>query len=108
MIYAVFKESTCRHECGGVYSTPEKACDAARLLIEQECDDHHWYQVVPFVLDEVPQMLNVEDDPEGPGYRWLNDRWTEVVERPTLVTFERINGVVHQRKGGLHEPRNQA
>lgn len=84
MIYAVFKESVYRHECGGVYSTLEKACDAARMLIWQECDDHHRFDVVPFVLDEVP--------------RGTSDRWLTIQERPALATFERRADVVHQTK----------
>lgn len=52
LLYAVFKEAVYRHECGGIFSTLEKAENAAKDLRDGEPDSHHNYVVVPFYLDE--------------------------------------------------------
>ncbi len=50
-IYAVFREGVYRHECVGVFSSQEKAEDAARAVVAVERDDWHSYRVHPFELD---------------------------------------------------------
>ena len=51
-VYVVSKEAVYRHEMGGVFSTLEKAKEAAQAIAEGESDDHHEIVVVPFTLDE--------------------------------------------------------
>lgn len=70
-VYAVFKEGSYRHECGGIFTSLDAAKAAALKLITSEPDDHHEYEVIPFELD-VAATQNVygarrsylsEDDP---------------------------------------------
>ena len=57
-LYIVFKYGIYRHECGGVYNSEGAAIDAARKLKELEVDDYHDFEVVPFLLNEVPESIN--------------------------------------------------
>lgn len=67
-VYAVFKQGVYRHECGGVFSTPELACDAANSLINGERDDYHDYHVVCFEIDQItPQSCLTEGLHYGEG-----------------------------------------
>ncbi len=51
-LFAVFKTAIYRHACGGIFSTREAAVKAAVELRDGECDGHHNYVVVPFILNE--------------------------------------------------------
>jgi hypothetical protein len=52
-LFAVFQQGVYRHECGGIFSTEEKAKDAATRLAMYDCDSYHRYEVYPFNLDRV-------------------------------------------------------
>ncbi len=56
-LYIVFKYGVYRQECGGVYESEGAALDAARHLKELEGDDYHDFEVVPFLLNEVPESI---------------------------------------------------
>ena len=69
-IYAVFKKGVYRHECGGLFSSPEKAIEAAKTLAHAEPDDYHCFEIVPFELDiQTPRDVNDQSGyyatPEG-------------------------------------------
>lgn len=50
-VYAVFREGIYRHECVGVFSSQERAEDAARAVVAVERDSYHTYRVYPYELD---------------------------------------------------------
>jgi len=51
-VYAVFRQGQYRHECGGIFTDPDRAVKCAEALAEADVDNHHSYDVVPFNLDE--------------------------------------------------------
>lgn len=59
-VYVVFREAVYRHACGGVFETLEAAKAAADFLAEEDADDHHTYQVVPFRLNAIPSLVKSE------------------------------------------------
>ena len=61
-VYAIFKEGVYRHECGGIFSTLEKAKDAAKSLISGEDDDYHTYKVLAFDLDVCTPQISKETE----------------------------------------------
>ena len=73
-VWAVFREGSYRHECGGIFTVQARAIDCAKALAEADADNHHEYTVVPFKIDapsEIsrsaryrgPSPLIVEADP---------------------------------------------
>lgn len=55
-VFAVFKNGAYRAECGGIFSSEEKAKEAALHLASNDRDDYHSYDVCAFDLDErLPQ-----------------------------------------------------
>jgi hypothetical protein len=63
-MFAVFRSGYYRHGCGGVFSSLQKAIDAAEGMAAVDCDDYHQYDVVPFDLD-VPSKINTEETELG-------------------------------------------
>lgn len=55
-VYAVFKEGVYRHECGGIFSTLEKAKKAAIYYYDNDIDHHHSYDVIGFNIDEMQSV----------------------------------------------------
>lgn len=51
-LYAVFRKGVYRHECGGIFDHPGKAVTAAFELAQEDNDDYHAYEVVPFELNQ--------------------------------------------------------
>jgi len=51
-LFALFRHGCYRHECGGIFSSKEKAAAAKVSLEGQEPDEYHNWVCVPFVLDE--------------------------------------------------------
>ncbi len=65
-VWAVFKEGVYRHECGGIFTSLEKATAAAEQLAIAEKDDYHRFEVVPFTVDSVTQSEDGElEEPEA-------------------------------------------
>ena len=61
-LYIVFKYAVYRHECAGVYESLGAAIDAAKKLKELEEDDYHDFEVVPFLLNEIPESITTPAD----------------------------------------------
>lgn len=59
-VFAVFKIAVYRHECGGIFTSKRLAVNAARKLRDGERDDHHNYEVIPFVLDMRTEQTSAE------------------------------------------------
>ena len=59
-VYAVFKQGVYRQECGGIFSTLEKAILAANGLAAGDVDEYHTYDVIGFDIDKQSEQL-------GPG-----------------------------------------
>lgn len=84
-LFCVFQEGIYRHQCGGVFSTLDKAIAAAKKLIAEEWDDYHEYTLVPFVLDEVsPQVM---------GAGLFSDR-NNLCEPDEIAHLSRSSGVI--------------
>ena len=49
-VFAVFQEGVYRHECGGIFSTQEKAEACAKKLLIND-DSYHHYDIIPFEID---------------------------------------------------------
>ena len=58
MMYVVFRYAVYRHQCGGVFSTLEKAKDAVTELLATEPDTHHQYEIVPFEVDAITRHVH--------------------------------------------------
>ena len=58
-VYAVFKYCNYRHQCGGIFTSLDSAIQAAMSLRDGERDDHHSYEVVPFILDQKTEQTPV-------------------------------------------------
>lgn len=58
-LYAVFAEGVYRHECGGIYSTLESACEVADAMA-QGSDGHHDYCVYEYELNNCPPWKPME------------------------------------------------
>ena len=80
IVYAIFKESGFRHECGGIFATQGAAERAARAIVANE-DGHHTVRVYPFPFD-VPCPLEVPNP--GASYNWAG-----VIEPKALVEFSK-------------------
>ena len=65
MIYLVIQEGVYRHDVRGVYSTLEKATDAAEKAAAEDDDSYHEYVVCETELDTY-----VEDVDEVDGLRF--------------------------------------
>ena len=77
-LFVVLRQAVYLHECGGVFSSLEQARDAAMEQARSELDGHHYYAVVPFVLDVV-----TEKDPDC-------SRWGSLKEGdPLLIVRKR-------------------
>ena len=50
-VFAVFRQGVYRHECGGIFTTLERAVEVAQARAEADVDSYHSYTVVPFTLD---------------------------------------------------------
>lgn len=81
-VFAVFREGIYRHECGGVFSTLGAAKACALELARTDGDDYHTYEVVPFVLDQLPELG------AGTGSR-----------SPAIEEAERAFSCRHQKQG---------
>lgn len=60
MVYAVFRQAIYRHACAGIFSTLDGAISCADTMANDDGDDHHSYEVVPFELDKLPQIPDSE------------------------------------------------
>jgi hypothetical protein len=95
-VYAVFKTGVYRHECAGIFSTPDAADAAAERCISGERDDYHDYKVVAFELDAVTPQTTLVKLPGG----MLGGGGLEEAE--ALCTWSRINGVVSKQLNVAH------
>jgi hypothetical protein len=84
-LYAVFKTSVYRHECAGIFTTIEKAKDAAIKCLRGERDEHHYYEISSFVLDEITPQSPV------PEKRLIGG---ELIENDPILRFKMINGAI--------------
>lgn len=66
-LFAVFKNGAYRAECGGVFSSKEKAKAAALHLASNDRDEYHSYDVYPFEIDEIMQQAPVSSRYVGGG-----------------------------------------
>lgn len=82
-VFAVFKQGIYRHECGGVFSSLERATDAAKALMQGERDDYHHYEVVRFALDERTAQAALKEWGGG-----------EVIEPDEVLIVGRVGGVL--------------
>lgn len=71
-IYAVFRIGVYCQGCGGIFSTAEKAEDAAKALMNVEPDDRHEFYVCKFDMDKT-QIL-----PTG-RISWAADDVSEII-----------------------------
>lgn len=55
-VYAVFQEGVYRHTCCGIYSDRERAINAAKFFVMADKDSYHHYDVIPFILNNVPGL----------------------------------------------------
>ena len=99
-IFAVFKEGAYRHECGGIFSTLDKAKDAALVLITNEPDHHHTYAIVPFDLDvRTPQQSDTDANTDTDTESYKLSNWFSgigaVLEPEAICTYMRKQGIVH-------------
>lgn len=60
-VYAIFQQAVYRHDCFGIYDDPQRACDEAKRLAQEDVDCHHSYDVVPFELNST---LRWDREPE--------------------------------------------
>lgn len=79
-LYIVFQEAVYRHECGGVFSTIEKAIEAANLLAEADIDSHHSYDVQEFTLDLVTEFTTKD--------QWNTDTF-DIIEPKVLYSVNK-------------------
>ena len=73
-VFAVFKQGVYRHECGGIFSTLDEAIKCARALAENDRDEYHSYEVLPFEVDshvEVTPPEGIWDSPEIAEPAWI-------------------------------------
>lgn len=50
IVYAVFRQGVARQECGGIFKPLVDAINAADMLADEDCDNYHTYEVVPYPL----------------------------------------------------------
>ena len=92
-LFLVFKEGVYRHECGGVFSTLEKAETAAKDFLSGEIDDYHKYDIVPFDLDvQTLQNIVTKSQINNTGEYYINSG--ELIEPDSIVIFRRKQGVL--------------
>ena len=84
-LYAVFKTAVYRHECAGIFTSIDKAEEAAIKCLRGERDAHHHYEITPFVLDEVTPQSSVSEK------RYLGG---ELEEMESILRFKMINGTI--------------
>lgn len=60
-LYALFREGVYRHECGGIFKTPDAAKLAIESLTQQEPDHYHNWICVPFDLNKEVTTNNASD-----------------------------------------------
>ncbi len=97
-LFAVFKTAVYRHECGGIFTTQAQAEEVARSQIESEPDDHHEFEVVPFVMGVPTGKLTGRGitgtlDESFPVAIFKRDGVAVSVDRPTA------NGAAGQKDG---------
>ena len=80
-VYALFREGVYRHQCGGIFTKKELASKALKELEEAEPDDYHDWQVVPFELDKLTELVKLRPDQE-PQYDWHEFK---IIERPAIT-----------------------
>ena len=75
-VFVILRSAVYCHGCGGVFSTLEAAKVAAGILVEQEQDDHHCYDVIPFEVDAAIHLL-------------MNGRWGMLDEPNSIFTISK-------------------
>lgn len=92
IVYAVFQSAVYRHSCGGIFSTLDASQRCADACAEGDGDDHHSYEVVPFVLDARTATIGRGEsawppsqwyDEANPVYRAQKGRPAEVDPKDT-------------------------
>lgn len=85
-IFVVYKVGVYIQNCAGIYSTEEKAREEAKRLLLGEGDAHHDFEVVRYILDEMPVPREAQ---------WRMD---SIYEEPgqSLARYEKRSGVVRE------------
>jgi hypothetical protein len=94
-VWAVFREGSYRHECGGIFTVQARAIECAKALAEADADDHHEYEVIPFVID-TPGELSRSARYRGPSPLIVESEPVFICRKARSGSADRI--VV--RKGG--------
>lgn len=56
-LYALFREGSYRHECGGIFTDKYLAKEAIDILISSEPDKHHTWVCVPFEKNKITEII---------------------------------------------------
>lgn len=94
-VYLVFKTGVYRHECGGVFSTLERAREAAQKFLDGEPDAYHDYEISKFTLDVPTEQTPKSGKPNAhytqSGGQLFEDEAVEVISRiPGTRPWQRI------------------
>jgi hypothetical protein len=83
IVFAVFREGVFRHQCGGIFTTPYEAIEAAKSLMGKESDNYHSYDVVPFLINVV-----AVEEPDNEGLSFAPDEPEPIAHIYRLVSGE--------------------